>query len=166
MKKRLLLLGILALALAAVQPMSAITTTANVTVSATVSATAKLTLGSTTVTFPDADPDTTAIIPANEGAISIDAKAKTSSGTPVTLTILAAGDLVSGTDTITINNVTWLASGAGFVTGTMSRITAQSVASWTGSGNRTGTQTYRLANSWAYATGNYSASATYTLTAP
>ena len=42
-----------------------------------------------------------------------------------------------------------------------------SFGAWTGSGNHTGlTQTYALANSWAYATGSYAAVVTYTLTAP
>ena len=41
------------------------------------------------------------------------------------------------------------------------------VRDWTGSGNHLGlTQTYALANSWAYATGSYGAVVTYTLTAP
>jgi hypothetical protein len=87
-------------------------------------------------------------------------------GSTVSLTILAAGDLLSGASAIPISNVTWTASGAGFVAGTMNSTTAQTVASWTNSGNRTGTQNYFLANSWNYATGNYSTSATYTLTAP
>jgi hypothetical protein len=48
----------------------------------------------------------------------------------------------------------------------MNKATAQTVGSWTGSGNRSGTQSYALANSWNYATGAYTAMATYTLTAP
>ena len=48
----------------------------------------------------------------------------------------------------------------------MNKAAAQSLGSWTGSGNRAGTQTYKLANSWSYATGAYSTSVTYTLTAP
>ena len=35
-----------------------------------------------------------------------------------------------------------------------------------GSGSRTDTQVYSLANSWDYATGTYSATITYTLTVP
>jgi hypothetical protein len=74
--------------------------------------------------------------------------------------------LISGGDTILIGNVTWTATGTGFVPGTMSRTSAQSAGSWTGSGSRSGTFSYFLANSWDYATGSYSASSTYTLTAP
>ena len=161
-----LIVGLIIVALAAMQPAGAVTNTANVTVSATVAATAKLTLSSATVSFVNADPDTTPSITATEGAITVTAKGKTSAGGVITLTVLAANDLKSGSDTIAISNVTWTVSGAGFVAGTMNKTTAQSVASWTNSGNRTGTQTYALANSWTYPTGGYSASATYTLTAP
>jgi hypothetical protein len=98
--------------------------------------------------------------------VTITAKAKTSAGSTVTLTLLAGTDLTSGVDTIAISNMTWTVGGAGFVAGTMSMITAQPVASWTNSGNRTGTQTFALANSWSYPTGTFSATATYTLTAP
>jgi hypothetical protein len=48
----------------------------------------------------------------------------------------------------------------------MSKATAQSVASWTGPGNREGTVSFALANSWDYKTGSYTVGATYTLTAP
>ena len=73
-----------------------------------------------------------------------------------------------GVGRIAINNLTWTASGAGVAAGTMSKTTAQwRSARWTGSGKHTGlTQTYALANSWAYATGSYGAVVTYTLTAP
>jgi hypothetical protein len=166
MKTKIVLLGVAALAMALVQPLGAASTTSNVTMSATVSATAKLSVSSATLTFPNADPDTTASIPATEGAVTITAKAKTSTGATVALTLLAGADLTSGTDTIAISNMTWAVSGAGFVAGTMNKTTAQPVASWTNSGNRTGTQSFALANSWAYPTGSFSATATYTLTAP
>jgi hypothetical protein len=52
------------------------------------------------------------------------------------------------------------------VAGTLAKATAVSVASWTGSGNRTGTITPVLANSWTYPTGTYTAASTFTLTAP
>ena len=166
MKTKLLLLGVAALAVAIVQPLGAASATSGVTVAATVTATAKLTVSSATLTFPNSDPDTVPSIAATEGVVNITAKSKTSTGSSVTLTIVSAADLTSGTDTIAISNLTWAASGTGFVAGTMSKTTAQTVASWTNSGNRTGTQTYALANNWSYATGAYSATATYTLTAP
>jgi hypothetical protein len=166
MKTRFLLLGIAIAAIALAQPLGAVTDTKALTVSATVAATAKLTLSRNTVAFPDADPDVTPSIPATGGAITVDAKGKTGAASLITLTLVAATDLTSGGDTIAISNVTWTATGAGFVAGTMSTATAQTVGSWTGSGNRSGTQSYVLANSWSYATGSYTAAATYTLTAP
>ena len=97
---RLSLLGLAAVALAATQTLGAASATSNVTVSATVAATAKLSLSSSTVSFANADPDTTPSIAATEGAITITAKGKTSTGSTITLTVLAADDLKSGTDAI------------------------------------------------------------------
>jgi hypothetical protein len=132
-------------------------------VSATVSARAKLTLHSALVSFGDADPDTTTSIVATP--LTVDVKTRTSGASNVTLTVLADGDLISGSDAIAIGNLSW--TGAGLSAGTMSHLSAVSLGAWTGSGNHTGlTQTYALANSWAYATGSYGAVVTYTLTAP
>ncbi len=143
----------------------AATDTKSVTVNATVSATAKLTLGAAVVNFPDADPDTTPVITVT--AITVRAQGKTAAGNNITLTVLATDDLkTAGGDTIAISNITWAATGSGFVAGTMNKTTAQSLGSWAGSGDRNGTQTYSLANSWGYATGSYTTSVTYTLTAP
>jgi hypothetical protein len=136
------------------------------TATATVNATAKLTLSSTSLAFPDADPDTTPAIPASGGAITITAKARTTIGSTVTLVVQAANDLKSGLDTILATQLTWTATGTGFVAGTMSKTAAQPVASWTSSGAWIGTQSYTLLNSWTYATGTYSTTLTYTLTAP
>jgi len=166
MKTRILLVGAAIAALALMQPLGAATATSNVTVSATVSATAKLALSATTVTFADKDPDDFPSIAATEGAINITAKGKTSAGSNITLTLHAADDLKSGANTIDISNVTWTASGSGFAAGTMSKAAAVSVGSWANSGNRAGSVTFALANSWSYATGSYSVAATYTLTAP
>ncbi|MCX6549743.1 MAG: hypothetical protein NTY02_01845 [Acidobacteria bacterium] len=165
MKTRLLFLGVAVATIALAQPLGAASDTKPLTVNATVAATAKLTVSSATVAFADADPDVTPSITASGGAITVTAKGKTSAAGNITLTILAGADLTSGSDTIPIANVTWTATGD-LVAGTMSKTIAQSVGSWTGSGSRTGTQTYKLANSWDYVTGSYTASATYTMTAP
>ena len=140
--------------------------TATSTFSANLGGIAKLSLSSNTLSFPDADPDTVPLVPAAGGAITITAKARASLAATVTLTVLAADDLRSGVDTIPASALTWMASGAGFVNGTVSRATPQVVASWTGSGIRTGTQTYRFQNSWSYRTGTYSVSLLYTLVSP
>lgn len=167
MTKRLLILGLVAGALfGASQSLRAVTATGNVPASATIGATAVLTVSSTTLSFPNQDPDTTPSIPASEGAISVTAKARTGTSSTVSLTVIAADDLLSGGNTIPISNVTWTSSGAGFVAGTLNKTTAQAIGSWSGSGSRAGTQSFVFANSWTYATGNYSTTATYTLTAP
>jgi hypothetical protein len=139
--------------------------TGSVTVSATVNAKAKLTLGATTASFGDDDPDVTPLLSA--AAISVSVKSRTSAAGSVTLTVLAGGDLVNAaTDTIAISALTWTVSGTGFAAGTMDKTTAQSLGSWTGGGTAAGTQTYKLVNSWNYKTGLYGATITYTLTAP
>lgn len=140
--------------------------TATSTFSANLGGIAKLSFSSSTLSFPDADPDTVPLISAAGGAITITAKARASLAATVTLTVIAADDLRSGLDTIPASALTWIGSGTGFVNGTVSRATPQVVGSWTGSGIRTGTQTYRFQNSWSYRTGTYSVSLLYTLVSP
>lgn len=166
MKTRYMLLGVALLAVAVAQPLGAATASSNLTVAATISATASLTVGSAAINFPDANPDTTPSISATENPVSVTAKGKTSNGGTITLTLLASGDLTSGGNTIGIDNVTWTATGSGYAGGTMNKTAAQTVGSWTNSGNRSGSLSFALANSWSYATGSYAASATFTLTAP
>jgi len=145
----------------------AVTDTESLTINATVASKAKLTLGESTINFPDADPDSVSSISANENAVSVEVKARTSSGGSVTLVVqAAAADLVDGSKTIPIGNVTWTAAGDGFVGGTMDNVTPQSAGSWTGSGTRSSTFSYFLANSWSYQPGAYTQTVTYTLTAP
>lgn len=161
---RFVLLGAAAVLATAVPVLAQQTQTASLNVTAQVSATAKLTLDTAAISFANADPDTVPSIAA--AAITVDAKAKTTGNGAVTLQVQADGPLTSGSDTIAASSLTWTATGAGFVAGTMSSASGQSLGSWTGPGNRSGTQTYSFANSWAYATGNYSMTVTYTLTAP
>jgi hypothetical protein len=98
--------------------------------------------------------------------MTVDVKGRTSAGSNVTLTVFSNQDLTSGSDAIGIANLTWTATGTGFAAGTMNKTTAQTVGSWTGSGSRAGAVTLKLANSWAYNAGSYTATLTYTLTAP
>ncbi len=140
--------------------------TTNVTVNSAVGARASLVFGTTTIGFPDADPGTVSSIPATQNAVSVTASVRSGSSSVSTLQVQAAGDLTSGSDTIPISNVTWTATGAGFVPGTMNKATAQTAGSWTGPGQRSGSFSYFMANSWNYATGNYSVTVTYTLSAP
>ena len=138
----------------------------NLTINATVASRAELTLSPTTINFPDASPTTSPSIAANS-TVSVTARVRTGSASTPTLTVLANGDLVSGAQTIAISNVTWTASGAPFIGGTMNKTTAQNAASFSqGSGTYAGSYSYSLANSWSYDTGSYTQTATYTLTAP
>lgn len=145
----------------------AATASENLTINATVAARATLTLSSTTIDFPDADPDAVPSIGATQNPVTVTARVRTGAANTPTLTVLAGGPLTSGGDTIPISNVTWTAGGAPFIAGTMNAVTAQSAATLpNGSGGYTGTFSYFLANSWAYNIGSYTASATYTVTAP
>jgi hypothetical protein len=141
------------------------TATAAVAVTANVNAKAKLSLGLASVTFADADPDATPLY--TSAPISVDVKARTTAAGNVTLTVLASGDLTSGSDAIAIGTLTWAASGTGFTaSGNNYRLTAQTLGSWTGSGNPSGSHTLSLPNLWSYNTGTYTVTLNYTLTAP
>ena len=145
-------------------PAAAQTSTA--TLSANIGTVARLTLSTASVSFPDADPDVTPQIPASGGPVLVTAKARATPGAQVLLTIQASRNLRSGLDTVNASNVTWTATGAGFVAGTLSRPTAVPAGSWTGSGIRSGAITFYFRNRWSYATGIYSTTMTFTLTAP
>jgi len=134
------------------------------TINATVNAKAKLTLEVAAINFPNADPDDVPSVSATENPVDVSVKAHAGSGSTVTLTVQANGDLQSGTDFIDISNVSWTATGAGFAAGTMDTV-AVPAGSWTGSGDRAGTFSYFLANSWDYVVGNYTLGVVYTLTA-
>jgi hypothetical protein len=150
----------------------AVQATAMVTVQAPMASWASLTIGGTrypVIHFPDRDPDTTPSIAASENPLLVSAGANGGPTQSMSLTVLASGDLVAGSNTIPINNVTWTASntvGAGFRSGSMSKTTPQIAGQWTGGNTYTGYFSYFLNNSWSYGTGNYSQTAVYTLNAP
>jgi hypothetical protein len=129
---------------------------------------ASLTLGNNTINFPNADPDATPSIPATQNSVSVRCRITGGLGSNVTLTLRANGNLISGSNNIPISNVTWTATGSGYSSGTMNT-TPVSVGNWpntSGSKTYNGTFSFFLKNSWNYATGNYTASVVYTLTAP
>lgn len=161
----LLSLVLAAIALA-VPPAPGATLAQSVTASANIGPLAKLSLSPLTLSFPDADPDVSPVVPASTGPVTITAKARSSERANVTLTVLANDDLRSGMVTIPVSALTWTATGEGFVDGTISRTSAQLVGAWSGSGARSGTQLFALANSWQQPSGTYTVSLTYTLTAP
>jgi hypothetical protein len=171
MQCKTMMLTILALLLIGVGAAWGASATANVTLSATVSSSAKLTLATSTITFPDSDPDSVLSIPATQNPAVVTAKVKTGSATSATLKVLAVDDLKSGTDTIPITAVTSTAAnttGSFFTAGPVnwSKTTPGATVGGGNSGSYAGTFSWFLANSWTYATGAYTASATYTLTAP
>jgi hypothetical protein len=158
-----LVLLVLLLWAAAVAPAAAQTDTA--TLNASVNGLARLSLSTLSISFPDADPDTVPDIPALQGPLTITAKARTSANGGVTLTLLATDQLRSGLNTIPASNITWTTTGSGFSSGTLSAAAAQTVAGWTDSGVRTGTQSFFFKNLWSYATGTYTLTMTFTLSA-
>jgi hypothetical protein len=167
MKMSKLLISVLVLSLWAAGAAWAATATAPLTLTYAPAAFAKLTLSPTTISFPDMDPDTNPTVSASS-PVTVTASVRTGTAANPTLTVVCT-DLKSGaTDTITADNVTWTSPGTnGYnASGTMNKTTAQAVGSWTGSGSRIGTLTYKLLNSWNWPIGSYTATATYTLTAP
>ena len=146
-------------------PASAQSLADSATLNASINSQARLSFSTLSISFPDADPDTVPSIQASQGAVTITAKARTSVNGAVTLTVRATDHLRSGLDTIPASHITWTATGSGFAGGTLSAATAQTVAAWTGSGVHTGSQTFFFRNLWTYATGTYTLTMTFTLTA-
>ncbi len=118
--------------------------------------------GPVNVTFADLEPTANPTV-TGAPAVAVAARARTSAGGAVTLTVAANGDLLDGTQSIPIGNISWAANGD--LAGGVLNTAAFTLCSWNNSGQRTGTQTYVLANSWDYVTGTYTAIVTYTLTA-
>ncbi len=135
-------------------------------VRASVGKAAKLVVDTNTIFFPDAGADEVKQIPASQNDIKVIVKARTERSSPVSLNVMADGDLTSGADIIPIQNVTWQAAGQGFRGGILSKTSPQTAGSWVGSGIREGTFRYFLLNSWDYQKGDYQVTLTYTLTIP
>jgi len=157
-------LGFAAL-LAAAAPAAA-QTSRTATLVAAVDSLAKLSLSALTISFPDSDPDTVPQVQASGGPVTVVARARAGPGAQVTLTVTAQDDLRSGTDVIPASAVTWAATGPGFADGTLAAGVAQTAGAWGNAGQHTGTLTFRLANAWTYAAGQYSMTMTFTLSAP
>jgi hypothetical protein len=122
-----------------------------------------------TIAFPTADPD---VVPTMSAA-PITVQVRVRQLLPIIgqwhLSVLANGDLVSGSSTIPVTNVTWTATPAPpFQNGTLSRTTAQRMAGGTGNLNPAvnGSVTFRLVNSWTYTAGTYTQTLVFTLSSP
>lgn len=121
----------------------------------------------TTIAFPSSSPDVAPVL--LSVPVEVTYRVQQNLQRPWTLTLLALGDLSSGTSTIEIANVSWVATPAPpFQNGTLSRTVAQRLAA--GTGNVTpaayGQITFRLPNAWTYDAGVYTQVVTFTLSAP
>jgi hypothetical protein len=126
-----------------------------------------LSLSPLVITFPSSDPDAVPVIAAP--AVQITYRVRQNNHATWSLTVLAAGDLISGGSTVDISNVTWVATPAPpFQSGTLSKTIAQRLASGSGNVNpdTIGSITFRLANSWTYSVGTYTQTVIFTLTTP
>ena len=75
---------------------------------------ASLTLGTNVINFASADPDTTPSIPATQNPVPVTCRITGAFLSNVTLVVQASGNLVSGGNSIPINQVTWTATGSGY----------------------------------------------------
>ena len=168
MKKTLTILSVVLLAAGGLFAQS----TKNLTMTVNLSAWYDLSLSAASISFTDVAPDIQAVpgtksIAANEGAVSVRAFAVTGAGKTLSLTVKANGDLDSGSDSIGIGAISWTSTGVGYVGGEMakSNVTA---GSWSGSilHWHEGSFTYSFLRDYTtQAPGDYTASATYTLSA-
>lgn len=121
----------------------------------------KLTFDAATIRFPAMDPAFTPSIAALENPIPISVRSTGGGGNWI-LTVIAAGDLVSGSSRIPISHLSWTATGAAFQGGTMSSTRPQTAGSGgPGPGTYNGTLRFLLQNSWDYTTGNYAQTITF-----
>jgi hypothetical protein len=126
-----------------------------------------LSLSRTTIPFASANPDDTPFVAAPVVTVTYRVRGNLFGNWQITL--LSSGNLSGTGGTIPVSTVTWTATPAPpFQAGTMSATVAQRLAG--GSGNvdpsRTGQVFFLFANSWDYNVGTYSATFTFTLTAP
>ena len=140
--------------------------TASATLSLNLGSHARVALAATTLMFPDADPDLVPSVTAVPQSIEITAKSRTPRNAQVSLTLQAADDLRSGVNTLPASLIRWAATGSGFVPGTLNRASAQTVATWTGSGVRSGSLSFAFENKWTHPPGIYSVTLIYTMSTP
>ena len=125
------------------------------------------TVTQTSISFADADPDTTPSISAAN--VTVNYRVQNNASGSWRITIISSTNLTSGGASIPITDVTWTATPAPpFQAGTMSTTVQQTMASGTGnvSTSQTGTVVFKLANGWNHNVGTYSATFTFTLSAP
>ena len=138
---------------------------ASVVVSARPAAAQFIQLQPTTIGIRFRRPDTVPLVSASPIRVTYIALGQ--GANPWTITVEAEGQLVSGTSTIPISNVSWVATPTPtFRNGTLSTV-AQVLATGTGLALlERGDVTFRLANSWNYNVGTYTQTITFTLSSP
>jgi hypothetical protein len=118
------------------------------------------------VTFPDADPDTTPVVgpePIRVRVLSFGP----GRGVPWTLTMQADEDLTAGPEIIPAANVSWTATPSPpFQDGVLSTVVPILLGSGRGDTRIWGQLNFYLQNSWSYIPGDYSTTTTITLSAP
>jgi hypothetical protein len=120
------------------------------------------------ISFPPEDPDAFPVV--TSGPVTVSYRLRQVPGRESwQITVLSSGDLLAGSSSVDISNVSWVATPSPpFRSGTLSKTVAQVVAS--GSGNETptasGSVTFRMTNSWTYSTGTYTQTLVFTLSTP
>ena len=123
-----------------------------------------LSVSPSSFTYPSANPDSSPVVTSPQ--LTITYKLSGWPGLPWTISVRAQTDMLSGSSSIPAGNVSWTATPAPFVNGTLST-TAQTLAQ--GIGNVTTTRhgylTFSLQNLWSYPNGIYSHLIVFTFSA-
>ena len=143
------------LVLAAIVPLGAASRSRTATATVTVAALAKLSLSASTLSFPDANPDTVPTIPRDGRRHHHRHQGADVAGQlRVSLSVLASDDLRSGVSTIPVVGHALDGQRDRLRVGNDEpRRWPRTWAPGSDPGSRVGTQSYTLTNSWTYATG-------------
>lgn len=117
------------------------------------------------VVFADASPDLFPTL--GPSTVTLEVKAVGRRNVPWTLTLMANSDFQSGPDIIPIAVVSWTAfPSPPYQGGTLSTVVPRLIASGLTHEHDVITFDFYMQNSWSYNAGNYSSTATITLSAP
>ena len=128
----------------------------------------ELSVSPTIISFPPADPDAFPVV--TSSPVTITYRIRQVPGKESwQITVLSSGDLLAGSSSVDISNVSWVATPSPpFRSGTLSKTVEQVVAS--GFGNEvpiaSGSLTFRMTNSWTYSAGTYTQTLVFTLSTP
>jgi hypothetical protein len=125
---------------------------------------ASLSLDRTQVTFLGYEDQ--AVIPNQEGPVTVMAKGRGNTTNPLNLTVRANSDLESADNRIPIQQVQWTFRGQGFTSQALQRASDQLVARWISSGVHRGELQFVLNNNGRLSPGDYTGSVTLTLSSP